>query len=178
MRSRRRVNAVLAEVVEVADAARGGLDAAALDLVFLPLRSRLGVERVEDRVALGPAGSIAAALGLARVLRLLRAARIAAPAEPAGLLDDAAGAAALLRRALGVEVVLGLRPRSSVRFTAWTERGVESVADVADVVEDESAWLIHRRGGRPPVRVARDRVVRRRTDCETWFEVTAVERPA
>ena len=175
MRSRRRVNAVLSEVAVVRE---DGRDTAALDLTFLPRRTRLAVERIEDRVALGPAGSIAAALGLARVLRLLGAARIAAPPEPAGLLDDPAGAAALLRRALGVEVVLALRPRSSVRFTVWTDRGVESVADVADVVEDEVSWLVHRRGGRPPVWVPRAHVVRRQTDCETWFEVTAVERPA
>jgi len=170
MRSRRRVNAVLSEVTEV------GASSAALDLTFLPRRSRLVVERIEDRVALAPADSVAAALGRARVLRLLRAARIAAPPEPASLLGDPTRAAALLRRALGVEVALELQPRSTVRFTVWTDRGVESVADVADVVEDEHAWLVHRRGGRPPVLFPRDCVIRRQTDCETWFEVTAVER--
>ena len=176
MRSRRRVNAVLSEVAEVPE--EGTASSGLLGLVFLPRRSRLVVERIEDRVALAPAGSVAAALGLARVLRLLQAARIAAPPEPASLLGDPIRAAALLRRALGVEVALELQPRSSVRFTVWTDRGVESVSDVADVVEDEVAWLIHRRGGRPPVLFRRDRVVRRQTACETWFEVTSVERLA
>jgi len=178
MRSRRRVNAVLSEVTAVTSVGELGAPSAALVLAFLPRRSRLVVERIEDRVALAPADSVAAALGLARVLRLLRAARIAAPPEPACLLGDAARAAALLRRALGVELALELQPRSTVRFTVWTDRGVESVADVADVIEDEHAWLIHRRGGRPSVLFPRDRVVRRQTDCETWFEVTAVERLA
>jgi hypothetical protein len=169
------VNAVLSEVAEVCEV---GVASAALGLTFLPQRSRLIVERIEDRVALGPTGSVAAALGLARVLRLLRAARIAAPPEPASLLGDPIRAAALLRRALGVEVALELQPRSTVRFTVWTDHGVQSVDDVADVIEDDHAWLIHRRGGRPPVLFARNRVVRRQTDCETWFEVTAVERLA
>jgi hypothetical protein len=53
---------------------------------------------------------------------------------------------------------------------------VASVSDVAEVLEDESAYLILRLGGRFPVRLPRERVVRRRSESETWYEVTSIER--
>ena len=63
-----------------------------------------------------------------------------------------------------------------MRFTVWTESGVESVSDVAEVLEDESAYLILRLGGRLPLRLPRERVVRQRTESETWYEVMSIER--
>ena len=69
-----------------------------------------------------------------------------------------------------------MRPRATVRFTVWTDDGVESVSDVLDVREDESSFLVHRLRGRLPVRVPREAVVRRETSRETWLEVTAIER--
>ena len=71
---------------------------------------------------------------------------------------------------------LEVRPRSRVRFTVWTESKVESVSDVAEVLEDESAYLILRLGGRFPVRLPREKVVRQRIESETWYEVTSIER--
>jgi len=73
-------------------------------------------------------------------------------------------------------VRLEVRPRSRVRFIVWTESAVESVSDVAEVLEDESAYLILRLGGRFPVRLLREKVVRQRTESETWYEVMSIER--
>ncbi len=50
------------------------------------------------------------------------------------------------------------------------------MSDVAEVLEDESAYLILRLGGRFPVRLPREQVVRQRTESETWYEVMSIER--
>jgi len=145
--------------------------------VDLRFRSAREPEPLRDWAELGPALTVPAVAGLGKVLRILRAARIAAPRDPLGLVGRADAAAALLARAAGVALVVEVRPRSRLRFLAWTEAGVESVEDVADVIEAADAFLVMRRGGRFPVRIARDRVVRRQTECERWFEVVGVERP-
>jgi hypothetical protein len=134
------------------------------------------IGRIDDFACLDEALSVESALGVGKVLRLLRAARIAPPREPASLMGDPATAATLLRRALGIRVHLEVRPRSRVRFTVWTESGVESVSNVAEVLEDESAYLVLRLGGRFPIRLPRERVVRQRTESETWYEVLSIER--
>lgn len=69
-----------------------------------------------------------------------------------------------------------MRPRTRLRFVAWTEAGVEVVEDVEEVHEARDAWYVKRRGGRFPVRVPRDGVVRRRTETCRWLEVLEVER--
>ena len=81
-----------------------------------------------------------------------------------------------VQRALGTRVRLQVRPRFRVRFTFWTESGVESVSDVAEVLEDESAYLVLRLGGRFPLRLPREQVVRQRTEAESWYEVSSIER--
>jgi hypothetical protein len=83
---------------------------------------------------------------------------------------------ALLERALGTSVVLRIRARAEVRFLAWTDRGVEAIGEVSEVLEGGDAWLVMRRNGRPPVRVARDAVVRTLTQCDTWYEVLDIQR--
>ena len=145
-------------------------------LRFRSESSRAPVEHIEDFADLGPKQTLEAIVGLGRVLRLLRAARLVAPAEPRSLLGQPEEVVELLDRALGTVVVLEVRPRSSVRFTVWTDQGVAWVDQVLDVVEDETAFLVRRQGGRLPIRVPRDQVVRRRTTRETWLEVTAIER--
>jgi hypothetical protein len=63
-----------------------------------------------------------------------------------------------------------------MRFTAWTESGVETVDDVTEVLEAPDAYLVMRRSGRFPVRVPRENVVRQQTELERWYEVTDIER--
>lgn len=147
-----------------------------LELGFRAESPRFEAERIEDLAELGPELSVPAVAGLGKVLRILRAARIAAPRDPTRLIGDLDEARALLERALGTGVVLAVRPRSSLRFVAWTEDGVETVDQVADVLETDDAFVVTRRGGRLPVRLERAGVVRRRTDVARWFEVVGVER--
>lgn len=144
-------------------------------LTFRPLQARLDVDEIEDLAILGPALDLAAVDGLGKILRILRAARIAPP-DGADLIDREDEAVALLERALGTVLALEIRPRSRMRFTAWTEAGVEVVEDVVDVLEEPDAYLVMRKKGRFPVRVPRDQVIRQRTDMERWYEVTSIER--
>lgn len=146
-------------------------------LEFAVERPRPQLERVEDFAAVGPPGAVAAVAGSGRVRRLLRAARIALPREPADTLTSAEALSALLQRAIGTRVVLSLRPRSTFAFVAWTEAGIESVTDVSQVLADDEAWLVLRHG-RPPVRVPRQHVVRQRLECQRWWEVLTLEAAA
>jgi hypothetical protein len=171
----RRIDARLEEVAPVG--APAGRAAPALRLVFRALRAAQAEAPIEDRVALGPALDLETAVGVGKLLRILRAARLAAPSDASVLLGDPTAAAELLTRAIGTRLVLEVRTRSDVRFTVWTEEGVESVDRVADVTEDAEGFLVRRRGTRRPVRVPREGVVRRRTTSERWLEVVSIERP-
>jgi hypothetical protein len=165
----RRVPATFADVA----AAPGSCG---VELGFRPLRPDSLPERVHDVADLGPDPSVTTVRGLGKVLRLLRAARLARPGDPRLLLGRPAEAVALLERALGTSVVLRIRARAEVRFLAWTDRGVEAIGEVSEVLEGGDAWLVMRRNGRPPVRVARDAVVRTLTQCDTWYEVLDIQR--
>ena len=145
-------------------------------LGFRPKTARLGVTRVEDFADLGPALTIPAVTGLGKVLRLLRAARIASPGTPLHLVGREQEAAALLERALGRAVRIEVRPRMRMRFQVWTEQGVETIEDVLDVREVADAWLVLRRHERIPRRFDRREVVRQHTETERWHEVLDIER--
>ena len=119
-----------------------------VELGFRVASPRFGADRIDDFALLGPDLTVATIEGIGKVLRILRAARIAVPRDPhalAGHVEDAQG---LLERALGRDFALQVRPRSRVLFTAWTETGVETVDDVSDVVENDQGYLVTRRGGR------------------------------
>jgi hypothetical protein len=145
-------------------------------LRFEPLRPRPDEGRMEDWADLGPALTVPAVQGLGKVLRLLRAARIAAPRDPLGLVGRADHAAELLGRAVGITVRLEVRPRTRLRFLAWTERGVEVVHDVEEVIEEADAWVVRRMRGRFPVRFERSAVIRQRIESERWHEIFDIER--
>jgi hypothetical protein len=145
-------------------------------LGFRPRRARLGVSRVDDFADLGPALTIPAVAGLGKVLRLLRATRIAAPSAPLHLVGREREAAALLERAVGQDIRIEVRPRMRMRFQVWTEQGVETIEDVLDVREVPDAWLVLRRHERIPRRFDRREVVRQNTETERWHEVLDIER--
>lgn len=178
MRATRQVHGVLVEARSTSDPVPGP----GVALAFGPPRGagsrawqRLGCQRARDFAPLGDADDVESLLGLARVVRILRAGRIAPPADPRSLLGRPERAAAWLQRACGTRFVLLLRPRASLRFTAWTEAGVASVGDVARVdVEPDAYWVQRRRGA--AVRIPRPQVVRTATECESWYEVAALER--
>jgi len=177
MAPRRRLIARLEEATATAPAdLRNPESIAGVALVFRSEAGHTAIGRIDDFACLDATLSVESALGVGKLLRLLRAARIAPPPRVDSLWGDPGRAAALLERALGTRVRLEVRPRSRVRVTFWTESEVASVSDVAEVLEDESAYLILRLGGRFPVRLPRERVVRRRSESETWYEVTSIER--
>lgn len=141
----------------------------------------LGVETLEDFADLGafPACSelsIPVALGLGRVLRILRAARIAAPADPLHLVGREECAAALLRRALDRPLRLTVRRRSRLRFLAWAEDGLHVADDLVDVREAPDAYLAYPARGGAPLRFERTGIARVSREIAPWFEVVDVER--
>lgn len=171
MPSSRRAQATFAGVTGVREEGACGVL-----LQFRPERSRLEVDAIEDFASLGPEWCIPAVAGLGKILRILRAARMITPRDPTILLDQVEIVSALLEKAVGTPVALVLRPRSHIRFTAWTEDGVREVDHVSEVVEAPDAYLVLRRGGRRPVRIPREEVIRRRSDCDRWYEVLEIER--
>jgi hypothetical protein len=145
-------------------------------LCFRPRSGRSGMQRIDDWADLGPEFGIPAIHGVGKVLRVLRAARIVAPKDPLELLGREERAAALLGRAVGTLLRVAVRRRSRLRFVAWTEQGIETVNNVAEVQEHDDAYLVMRRGGRFPVRFERHAVVRQRREFENWYEVLDIER--
>ncbi len=167
----RRVVARFDHVAPVAEDERLGVE-----LGFRVASPRFGADRIDDFAQLGPELTVPVVQGIGKVLRILRAARIAAPRESFALAGRVEEALGLLERALGRDFALEVKPRSRVRFTAWTESGVETVDDVSDVVESDQGYLVTRRGGRFPLRFERAAVVRRQTETRRWFELVGVER--
>jgi hypothetical protein len=167
----RRVVARFDHVAAVAEEERLGVE-----LGFRVASPRFGADRIDDFALLGPELSVPAVEGIGKVLRILKAARIATPRDALALAGRAQEAGNLLERALGRDFALQVRPRSRVRFTAWTESGVEIVDDVSDVEENDQGYLVMQRGGRFPVLFERAVVVRRQTETRRWFELVGVER--
>jgi len=139
-------------------------------------RTRIELDTIEDYADLGPEHCVPAVEGLGKILRLFRAGRLRVPQDPTELLGQEKRVAETLERVLGLSVVLELKPRSRVRFTAWTENGVDTIDNVAEVIEAPDAYLVSRQGGRFPVRIPRDQVIRQKTECDRWFEILDIER--
>jgi hypothetical protein len=153
-------------------------DEIGVELRFRLERSRLDVDVLDDFAALGPEHCIPSVAGLGKVLRILRASRIAAPEDPTVLIGDIEPALRLLERAVGTPMALELKPRARLRFVAWTDEQVEIIENVAEVIETADTYLVHRRGGRFPVRIPRDNVVRQVTETERWYEILSIDRPS
>lgn len=171
MPAARLVLARFVEVRPVRDDVRGGVW-----MRFRPERTRPDLESIEHFADLGPELSVEAVRGVGCVARVLRAARIALPGDPLALVGRVDEAAELLERAIGTPLRIGFKTRSRLRFLAWTENGLETVNDVAEVRELDDAFFVTRQGGRFPVRVDRASVVRQRTECERWYEILEIER--
>jgi hypothetical protein len=168
MRSTRRILAVLERALAVREPDRCGVALA----YRASLRSKADLP-ILDFADLRPGGDVGSALGLARLLRLLREARLSTNGE---WLGEPEAAARRLASAIGREFRLEVVPRSRVHFEAFTEDGAIAVADVSEVSADESAFLVRRVGAHPPLRLERSQVVRRRTTLERWLEVKSVAR--
>ena len=173
MRAQRRVHAIFTEATPGSNA-----DGVGVHLRFLPQRSRLVLDPIEDFACLGPKHCVPSVSGLGKVIRILRVARIAVPEDPCELLGRQSEVTEMLKRAVGTAVELEVRARSRLRFVAWTEQGVEIVDDVSEVREEPDAYWVSRRTGRFPVRVPRSAVLRQQTELQRWYEVLDILRPA
>ena len=161
----------LAEVAAFREAETAGVL-----LTFRPEGRARAPERIEDVAELGPELTVETVSGVSKVLRILRAARVAAPRDPLALVGLEDEAAALLTRAIDAPLRLSYRPRSRLSFKAWTEQGVETIHDVAEVRDEGDEVIVVRRGERRPVRFDRETLVRRQTELEPWVEVLDIER--
>ncbi len=133
-------------------------------------------ERVEDFADLGSELTLASAAGLARLLRVARAGRVAAPKPAEQWLGAPEAAAERLSAALGTALLLEVVARTRLRVTLWTEEESIAFDDVADVEMDESALLLRRVGYRLPLRVPREHLVRHLAERRTWLQVVGIER--
>jgi len=171
MPAERAVRAVFTDARPISEPDRMGVF-----LGFRPIRTRLEIDHIEDFADLGPEMCVPAVAGLGKVLRILRAARLSVPADQEVFLGEAEAVADKLQRAFGTSLALKLRDRSRIRFTAWTEDGIETIDDVAEVLEAPDAYFVSLRSGRFPVRIPRSSVIRQETECERWFEVVDIQR--
>ncbi len=168
---------VAAEAHERAPATPEDVPGQGLWLSFDPAPRYAEVGRVRDPVDLGPELTLGSAAGIAKLVRLFRALRLTAGADPEAWLGRAQEAADRLGTGIGTTVALLGRTRSRLQFTAWTDEGVETIRDVADVTPTDDAYLVRQLGHGLPIRVPRESIARQETTRERWFEVHSIERP-
>jgi hypothetical protein len=142
-------------------------------VAFEPDSGRPG--RLEDYLVLAPEAELRAVQGVGRLLRILRAGRVAAPAEPGALFREPERAAELLRRCLGARVRLRVARRLERVLTLWTESGVERIERVVDYEEAGDELAVRRRGAATVLRIPRRTLVRYAASAHESFEVTGIE---
>jgi hypothetical protein len=130
--------------------------------------------RVEDYLALAPEAELRSVQGVGRLLRILRAGRVAAP-DPADLARDPERAAELLMRCRGARVRLRIARRLERVLTLWTESGVERIERVVDYEEAGDDLAVRRLGAATVLRIPRRSLVRYAASAHESFEVTGIE---
>jgi hypothetical protein len=146
--------------------------------VLVRFTARRGATReLCDLIPLLPEGTLSAVYGVGRVLRLLRAGRIRAPADPRQLGRDLAAAAALVDRCRGAPVILGVRRRLERAITVWTETGVERIERVVDFREEAGGLAIWRQGAHSALRLPRERIIRYTTSVTDALDILSIEAP-
>jgi len=149
------------------------VDGTELHVRYTPVRGPAGP--IEDSIPFLPAGDPVVVRGVGRFLRILRAGRIRAPAEPYGLWDDMELVARLARRCQGARVVLIAQRRTARVLTVWTEEGVEHIPHVLDFEERGEQLVVRRRGGLSALYFPRHRVVRYEASSSQRLEVVSLE---
>ncbi|MGH9885861.1 MAG: hypothetical protein ACREBE_10050 [bacterium] len=154
------------------------LTAADAELQTLVVRyapQRSAQSEIEDRIALGPRGDVAAVYGVGRWLRILRAGRVHVPGDPYAVCRDIDLALELLRRCIGTSLELVVARRLERSLSLWTDHGVERIGAVVDFVEGADGLVIRRRGGGPLMYVARESLIRFESALLERLEVVSVE---
>jgi hypothetical protein len=150
-------------------------DGAGVVIRYAPVRGARS--ELEDRVSLVAGGDLASVHGVGRVLRVLRAGRVKAPADPWELGDDPESTAALLCRCRGALVMLHVARRFERVLTIWTDQGVSRIDHVIDVTEDAAGLSVLRRGGDRALRIPRRSLIRFAVSTREHPEIISVEVP-
>jgi hypothetical protein len=131
--------------------------------------------RVEDYLSLSKDAGLSAVQGVGRLLRLLRAGRLAAPADPWALASEPERAAEQLRRCRGARVRLRIARRLERMLVLWTEGGIERIDRVVDYEESGDELAIRRQGAASVLRIPRRNLVRYAASAQESIEVTGIE---
>lgn len=157
---------------------RADADGAAVIVRYAPMRAGRGIpHEIVDRVPLGTQEDLAAVGGVGRILRLLRAARLKAPADPYTLSDDPDATAELLCQCQGTRVTLHVAQRFERELVIWTEDGVSRIDRVIDFTEDPNGLSVRRRGGDSTLHIPRHSLIRFNCNTHEYPEVVSVEVP-
>ncbi len=147
-------------------------------VVHVRFAPRAGVRgEIEDRIELGPRGSLASVIGVGRLLRILRAGRVPSPAAPYTLDERPEHAAELLRRCAGATVCLTLARRFDRSLTVWTESGVEQISRVIDYEDEADCLTVRTREGNGTRVIPRHQLIRYAPSATEYLEVISVDVP-
>ena len=148
-------------------------DGTSLRVRYAPVRGQPA--EIEDRIVFAPAGEVRTVESVGRFLRILRAGRVRAPADPYGLHDDLDTAADLVQRCRGAAVWVSVRQRFDRVLSVWTEAGVERISGVLDFREEADALAVRRRGGHSVLRIPRASLIRYESSTRERLEVTSID---
>ena len=147
-------------------------DGASVLVRYSPVRGQ--ATEIEDRIVFVPAGEVETIASVGRFLRILRAGRVRAPADPYGMHDDLEKVAELVCRCRGAAVEVSVRQRFERVLSVWTESGVERISGVLDFQEEADALAVRRRGGQSVLRIPRASLIRYESTTRERLEVTAI----
>ena len=145
------------------------------DLVVRYAPVRGSPPELVDRIVLGPRGEIGAVEGVGRLLRLLRAGRQRAPADPYALHENPQLAEDLVARCQGARVQVEVKSRFDRVLSIWTESGVERIAGVLDFHEEADALTVRRRGGQSLLRIPRASLIRYEAVSMEYLQVVSID---
>jgi hypothetical protein len=154
-----------------------GVDVVGTGLVihYTPVRGQSA--EIEDFICLGPRGDLNAVEGVGRLLRILRAGRVAPPPDPYALDDEIERAVELVERCRGARVQLRVERRVERTLTVWTESGVDRIGRVIDYEEVGETLTVRRHGAQSVLRIPRRQLIRYAPSAREYLEVVSLDLP-
>jgi hypothetical protein len=152
-----------------------GVEVDGLDLAVRYAPVRGSPPEIVDRITLGPRGEVGVVEGVGRLLRLLRAGRVRAPADPYALYENPEHAEELVARCQGAKVRLEVKSRFDRVLSIWTESGVERIAGVLDFHEEVDVLAVRRKGGQTLLRIPRASLIRYEAASTEYLQVVSID---